>query len=483
MSSTAGALLGKQEPRVAHTPNYEWTHADDAAFLASSYGLTPDPWQMAVLEAWFAVRPDGKWSASRCGLSVPRQNGKNGAIEVRELYGMVALGEKFLHSAHEVKTARKAFLRLASFFENPRKFPELAEMVVEIRKTNGQEAIVLANGGSVEFVARSRGSGRGFTVDVLVLDEAQELTDEMLEAMVPAISSAPLGNPQRIFAGTPPGPNANGEAFTRVRDDAGKARRLSWHEWSVEGRPDIHDPEVWALANPSLGIRLNVETIEDELGDLSPEGFLRERLGRWSTKSDAQVIPPAWWSGTLVSPDDALRDGVPSFALDMPQDRSSITIGACRRPLSGDGPRHIELVRHELTESVGTGWAVDWLAERWPDTAAVVIDSYSPAATLVPDLLKRRVKVTVTRTGDMVKACGVFFDASRDAKITHIAQPGIDRALEAAGKKLVGDAGGWVWDRRNPDVDISPLVAVTLALYGSLTTKRNPTRKTKVVLM
>src|SRR5690606_40084508 len=71
----------------------------------------------------------------------------------RSLYGMVALGEKFLHTAHEVKTARKAFLRIASFFENPRRWPELAELVKEIRRTNGQEAVVLHNGGSVEFVA------------------------------------------------------------------------------------------------------------------------------------------------------------------------------------------------------------------------------------------------------------------------------------------------------------------------------------------
>lgn len=482
-SSTSEELLGSQEPRIAVVPDFAWTEADDAAFLASSYGLTPDPWQMVVLEAWLARRSDGKYAASRCGLSVPRQNGKNGTIEVRELYGMVALGEKFLHSAHEVKTARKAFLRLASFFENPRKFPELAAMVADIRKTNGQEAIILTNGGSVEFVARSRGSGRGFTVDVLVLDEAQELTDEMLEAMVPAISSAPLGNPQRIFTGTPPGPNANGEAFTRVRDDSGKSRRLAWHEWSVEGRPDIRDPRVWALANPSLGIRLDVETVEDELGDLSPDGFLRERLGRWATKSDSQVIPTPWWDATRVEPEDALRDGVVSFALDMAPDRSSITISACRRPLEGDGPRHVELVRHELTDSVGTDWAIDWLAERWPDTAAVVIDSYSPAVTLVPDLLKRKVRVTVTNTADMVKACGMFFDAVRDGRITHIAQPGLDAALAEARRRMVGDGGGWVWDRRVPETDPSPLVSSTLALYGSLTTKRNPARKTKVVLM
>lgn len=483
MSSDADVLLGSQVPRVAHVPDFEWSHADDAAAFAAGYGLTPDPWQFTVLEAWLAERPDGKWAAPRCGLSVPRQNGKNGAIEVRELYGMVALGEKFLHSAHEVKTARKAFRRLVSFFENPRKYPELAAMVVEIRKTNGQEAIVLDNGGSVEFVARSRGSGRGFTVDVLVFDEAQELTDEMLEAMVPAISSAPLRNPQRIFTGTPPGPTANGEVFTRIHDEgnAGTNRRLAWHEWGVVGTPDITDRSVWALANPSLGIRLDFEVVEDELGDLSPEGFLRERLGRWDTKGASRVIDPVAWENTRVDPADAPTDGLVSFAVDMPPDRSSLTISACRRK-KGESC-HVELVRHELTQTYGLAWAIDWIAERWPDTAAVVIDSYSPAVTLVPELQARKVRVTVTRTGDMVKACGLFFDAVRDGALTHIEQPAVEAALAAAGKRGVGDGGGWVWDRRDPDVDVSPLVSITLAHYGALTTKRNPNRKAKVVTM
>jgi len=30
-------------------------------------------------------RRDGKWASPRCGLAVPRQNGKNGIIEMREL--------------------------------------------------------------------------------------------------------------------------------------------------------------------------------------------------------------------------------------------------------------------------------------------------------------------------------------------------------------------------------------------------------------
>ena len=84
------------------------------------------------------------------------------------------------------------------------KFPELNALVKEVRRTNGQEAIVLKNGGSVEFVARTKGSGRGYSVDVLVIDEAQELTEDQLAAMLPTISAS--SNPQILYTGTPPGP-------------------------------------------------------------------------------------------------------------------------------------------------------------------------------------------------------------------------------------------------------------------------------------
>src|SRR5690625_3975899 len=221
MSLKSAENLDVVLPRVTTVPPFATDEeAEEAAFLSSSYGLTPDGWQMVPIRGLLARREDGKFAAARVGVSVPRQNGKNAILEVRELFGIVVLGEKILHTAHEVKTARKAFLRLISFFENTREFPELASMVKEIRRTNGQEAIILHNGGSVEFVARTKSSGRGFTVDVLVFDEAQELTDEILAALLPTISAAPLGNPQQIYAGTPPSGNMAGEVFTRIRNAA-----------------------------------------------------------------------------------------------------------------------------------------------------------------------------------------------------------------------------------------------------------------------
>lgn len=479
MSSTRAVQLGSQVPRVERAPRGKWSHAEDAGFLASAYGLTPDDWQSLVIEAWLTEGRDGKWAAGRCGIAVPRQNGKNGIVEIVELYKIVALGRKILHTAHEVKTARKAFIRLCSFFENERNFPELAALVREIRKTNGQEAIVLTNGGSVEFVARSRGSGRGYTVDDLVCDEAQELSDEQLEALLPTISAAPSGNPQIAMLGTPPGPGSLGEVFTRMREAgvAGKDKRLSWHEWSVVGDVDIKDHALWAATNPALGGRLNLAVLEDELASMSRDGFARERLGMWASSSHLSVIPASQWSALKTT--EPPMDGVASYSVDMSPDRSSISISAAIRTGSSV---YVEVAEHRST-SLGTAWAVEWLAERWSNASAVVIDGQSPAMSLVPELQANKVKVTVTGAGDMARACGMFFDAVSASSLSHFDQANLNDALAGAKKRNIGTAGGWGWDRKDPARDITPLVSATLAMFGALTSTRKPGRRSRVVVL
>lgn len=444
------------------TPPAASNLADDAIYLASSYGLTPDDWQEQILRGWLGRRADGKWAASRVGISVPRQNGKNAALEVRELFGMVDQGERILHTAHEVKTARKAFLRLLEFFDNPIGFPELADLVKEIRRTNGQEAILLRNGGGVEFVARTRGSGRGFTVDVLVLDEAQELDDEAYAALLPTISSAPLGNPQQILTGTPPGPESNGEVFTRMRQAAidGKGARLCWLEWSSVKGDDLDDPATWASSNPALGRRPNaigIEAVVDERDAMDDETFARERCGMWEAAGSTSPIDLVMWAD-LADRSSELLDPV-SFALAVPLDRSFASIGvAGRRP---DGLAHVELVERQR----GTAWVGAWLAERtskWR-CGPVVLDASGPAGSLITELAGKKIKTLPVSTREMGQACGALFDAVEDRRLRHLGQPEVDVALASAKKKPIGDS--WVWRRSGVD-DISPLEAITLALFG-----------------
>jgi hypothetical protein len=480
MSSRRDVPLGVQKPRVRVAPRVKRSEADDAEFLSAGYGLVPDEWQRLVLEDWLAVRPDGKWASMKCGLSVPRQNGKNGLLEMRELFGMVALGEKFLHTAHEVKTARKAFLRLASFFENPRKWPELAEMVREIRKTNGQEAIVLDNGGSVEFVARSKGSGRGFTVDVLVMDEAQELSDDALEALMPTTSAAPTGNPQWILTGTPPGPKANGEVFSRTRDEAleEKSTRLCWHEWSMDPDGDLDDPRQWAKGNPALGIRLQADVVEGERGSFSDEGFARERGGLWDGSTLNRVIDEQSWSA-VADPASMAVERL-TLAVDVAPDRSVASVSLAGRRV--DGLWHVELDEHRK----GADWISGWVSQRAERNRlhAVVVDVLSGLAEKRKNgrhyLKGTDVEVTLASSEgrDMAIACAGFFDAVMSATVRHTDQPQVNAALSVAGKRPVGS--GWAWNKKSADADITPTVSQTLALWGAQNDNVNrPSRSTE----
>lgn len=479
MKSTHAVLQGSQEPRVRLEPRAKWSDGDDACFLAASYGLTPDPWQSLVIVSWLGRKPDGKLASGRCGLAVPRQNGKNGILEIVELFKMVVEGRKILHTAHEVKTARKAFIRLASFFENPRKWPELAAMVVEIRRTNGQEAIVLNNGGSCEFVARSRGSGRGFTVDDLVCDEAQELTDEQLEALLPTISAAPSGDPQQIFTGTPPGPNSPGEVFTRVRNQgvAGKEKRLSWHEWSVEGTVDVSDRALWVLTNPGLGIRLNVSVIEDELAAMTEAGFARERLGRWESDSVIGEVDPKTWAALATT--EPPTDGRTVYGVKFSPDGAVVALAVCLRP-DDDTPPHVELVEHKSMRD-GLGWLVAWLTARHEGAAQIVVDGKAHAGALVEALRNERVpaRVLITPTTDQVTtAHPMFLGAIQSGRLTHFDQGALNDSIEHAAKRPIGVQGGWGWKAIGGG-DCTPTEAATFAYWGAMTTKRRPGRKTR----
>jgi len=477
MSSTRAVPLGSQEPRVRLEPRRS-SHFDgeDACFLASRYGLVADEWQSLVVASWLGRTPDGRLAAGRCGLAVPRQNGKNGVLEIVELFKIVVLGRRILHTAHEVKTARKAFLRLKSFFENERLWPELAGLVKEVRQTNGQEAVVLTNGGGVEFVARSRGSGRGFTVDDLVLDEAQELTDEQLEALLPTISAAPSGDPQIIMTGTPPPPNADGAPWRRMRAAGveGKDRRLSWHEWSPQRVPDPTDRDacmaVAAETNPAAGTRLQWSVIQDEHAQMSFEGWMRERCGAWDSATLGGVIDVPTWLGLAVPASVAPTSGAVALGVKFSADGERVGCAAAIRP--DVGPVHVEALGVAAT-SDGTASLVQWLAARWRD-ASIVLDGKAGTGDLVQRLIaagvpKRRVHVLTT--DEAITAHAGMLRAIQEGSVTHLAQPGLDAAVRDAGRRKIGTGGGWGWSSLSGG-DVTALDAVTLAHHAASTARR-----------
>jgi len=153
--------FGAQRPRVFTAPSYTSSAGQEAVELAAHAGLVLDDWQQHALHVGLGERADGSWSAFEVAVNVPRQNGKGGIIEARELAGLFLLGERLiLHSAHEFKTSIEAFRRIVALVTNT---DGLRKRVKAIRRTTGEEAIELLNGQRLRFLARSGGSGRGFT--------------------------------------------------------------------------------------------------------------------------------------------------------------------------------------------------------------------------------------------------------------------------------------------------------------------------------
>ncbi|MCD4549687.1 hypothetical protein [Schaalia sp. lx-260] len=495
-----------QEPRIRIAPaKAAKNYADLACELAASYGLVPDPWQELVLSDWMMADAHNRWKVLKHGLSVPRQNGKNALLEIRELFGMVGLGEHILHSAHEVKTAQAHFRRFKHFFgdgaNDPNaKYPELNALVEYVRNVNGQEEIKLKPdkhrgipGGALRVVARSKSSARGFTADVLVFDEAQELTEDALEAQTPTTSAGPLHNSQWFIVGTPPGPNASGEIFERHRNAAladHPAHNLTWHEWSPDPTQqlDTSDRALWAACNPALEAgRLQITLIEGEHTSLSPEGFARERLGAWPTHAGAtRAISPQLWDET-TSP--APTNGIRSFAVAFSADGKRQALAGAVKEGSGLNARiHVNIIDTFTGSSEQSIQRVaDWLAERQRRTAQINLLGGSGGPALAEALHERGVPrkiVHVMTTSEYFEACSTTFESLRAGKITHpqgTPDDALNSSVAVCDRQVRRKDGAYGWKATTKDGDETPLEAVSAAVYAAKKTRRHPGRKAKAL--
>jgi hypothetical protein len=462
MLAERSSALGDQRPRLCSVPPSGWSEGERVTGLAAAAGLYLDDWQQFVLDAGLGRRDDGLWSAFEVALIVSRQNGKGAVIEALELAALFLddFGANLiLHSAHEFKTAAEAFLRIRSLIADN---PLFERRVERIRTAAGSEAIELKNGKRLRFIARSSGSGRGFSADLVILDEAYVLGDDAMAALLPTLSTRP--NPQIWYASTAGTETSVQLGRVRERGLAGNDPSLAFFEWSVDR--DDYDPAdrtCWAQANPGLGIRISPDYVEHERAALAPDAFARERLGVGVYPTDLadawQVISRESW--TALTDVRSVPEDPVAFAADAMPGGSHAAIGVAGR--RSDGLLHVEVVDHKP----GTAWVVPRLVElvRKHDPCAVVIDSTGQAASLIGPLEQAGIEVLQPSARDAGNACGQFFQAVTDAaEIRHRGDPALMSALGGAQTRPLSDA--WAWARRSAAVDISPLVAVTLAAWG-----------------
>lgn len=470
----ATLVRGVPRPRILWTPPSVATTAagDEAVELAAMAGLHLDEWQQFDLRQAMAEDARGKWAAFEVGLVVSRQNGKGSILEARELAGLFLLGERLLiHSAHLFDTAMEHFRRILELIESS---PEFDAQVKRVSRSHGDEGIELKSGQRLRFKTRTKSGGRGLSGDFVALDEAMILDDTAVGALMPTMAAKSVhGNPQIWYTASA----GNPESFVLARIRRRALRRddpsLCYMEHSVDedlynADPDAVavDPEQIAVANPTLGIRMSLEHALREQRSMDRVEYARERLGigQWPADPDDDwVIPRLIWLNELADPSEAPPRpvGKVCFSVDTTPDRRTTSISvAGQRP---DGAPQVQVVENRTGATWAVARIVDLVAEH--DCYGVVVDMQSAAASLVEDLRLQRVEVIEMNTPDAKQAYGQFYDHCVEAKdLRHLNQPVLNSALKGATERDVGDAK--LWNRKAPDVDITPLVSATNALWG-----------------
>ena len=475
-------MIGSQIPRIRIEPNRVSTDGTGAALLMQEYGYRLDEWQKLVLDSWLGKDESGAYNVTAGGLSAPRQNGKNVIIEARELYGLIINGEKILHTAHQVRTAKKSFKRLVGIFTD-KKHPEISREVKQIKFGIGEEAIMLNNGASIEYIARSRQGARGFDdISLLVYDEAQELTEDQAEALTSILSASSTGIRQMLYIGTPPYPGCVGDIFPNLRASAiaesQNAEHKSWHEWSIPSDTDVNieDKELWYQANPALGTRLTEEFTSQELATLSEDGFARERLGWWrkAEESHAELaISAKAWDACMS--DEPKPEGKTAFGVKFTPDGSSVCL--CGAVIPSDGKARITLI--DVRDTVlGITWLADWLNQRYKKASCVVIDGRNGVDLLIDRISTTwRLKSSVIKPkpSEVVAAVSLLVNEINENNVTWFSkQDELRTSAVSATKRPIGSG----WGFGGPDS--TPIEACALALWGAKTTKRDPTKVMRI---
>lgn len=455
---------GCQNPTQSVVLPYKETKGQEAIDIYNSSGRTAQEWQELMLYDILAVNEDGLWVHTKCGYSVPRRNGKNEVVVMREMWGLKN-GERILHTAHRTTTSHAAWERLCSQLDK-------AKINYKSIKASGREAVYIkGTDARVEFRTRSSKGGLGEGFDLLVIDEAQEYTDDQASALKYVVTDS--RNPQTIFCGTPPTPVSSGTVFMKLRKTAlaGESVNTMWAEWSVENQSDPHDRELWYQTNPSLGTVFTERSVLDEVGD-DPIDFNIQRLGLWIQYNQKSAISKAEWlemrADTLPKLKSKLFVGI-KYGKDGTNVAMSIAIK------TEDGKIFLESIDCREVR-VGTGWIIDFL--RQADVKKVVIDGANGQQLLAADMKEAKLKAPVLPTvKEIIVANAAFEQGICQKNIVHMGQPSLVQAVSNCEKRAIGANGGFGYRSIREDIEVALLDSAIYAYWACSEEKEKKVQK------
>lgn len=456
--------LGRQTPTTSLILPYTESFGQEAIDLYNTTGRTAQEWQELMCYDILAINDDGLYTHTKFGYSVPRRNGKNEVVVMREMYGLMK-GERILHTAHRTTTTHSAWERLLNMVEK-------TDLQIESTfKAFGKEHIFLTNGGRIEFRTRTSKGGLGEGFDLLVIDEAQEYQDDQETALKYVVSDSQ--NPQTIFCGTPPTAVSSGTVFTKLRKNAleGKTKNTGWAEWSVENMSDVHDVELWYDTNPSLGTVLTERKIEDEIGTDEID-FNIQRLGLWIRYNQKSAISENEWNSLQVDILPKLK-GKLFVGIKYGNDGANVSMSIAVK--TDDERIFVECIDCQSVRN-GNYWIINFLKKA--NVQSVVIDGANGQSILSKEMKEYKLKKPILPTVKEVIEANSLFQLGLSSKIIcHKGQPSLKNIVTNCEKRAIGTNGGFGYKSIKEGADSSLLDSVIFAYWSCSTAKEQKTQK------
>ena len=338
-SSRSKPVVGSARPRLA-PPRPARSAGAEFTAQAAEIGIALFPWQDTAGRYLYALGRGDAWLYQEVAVIVARQNGKTELL-VPYIVKRLRMGRRIMHTAQNRELPREVFGRVADAMETH--YPTLLKK--RPRFANGQEEIILVNGGRYRIVAPTRGGARGPSNDDVIVDEVRELdTHEFIAAAKPTTNAAP--NPQVLYLSN--AGSAESEVLNAIRERAGHPvsrvvsgepevdPALAYLEWSAAPELGDGDQRGWIQANPSVGhmpqvlVNLERDYRSYRLGNKLAI-WETEHLCRWvETMATPLVETTAWSRGEMPELEATPKLAYLGIAMDPGGTRASAAIAWAR---------------------------------------------------------------------------------------------------------------------------------------------------------
>lgn len=482
LTPSVSANLSKQYPGLV-LPRFSTPRTPDRPTLggavaraAKSLGLTLMPHQRMISDVAGEVLPSGRMAYPVVVLLLPRRGGKTKLLLPTFLQRASWLpGARCWYTAQTGSDAGLTFRQ--------EWLPELAGLSesghVGVRLSNGSEAFtVKRSGGRTGVFAPTRKALHGQDADVVGVDELWAFTSLDGRALTQAIRPAQLTRPQRQLWLISAGGDSSSEWLLEWRELGraltGPDQGVAFFEWHPPVTPvlggtgyqlsdgvDLDSPQLWAETHPAVGHTVDVEALAEDRATFGADEFHRAYLNVFQTGLEDRVLPRLAWERNTLR--EAAADPS-SWALTLAYDVAPES-GSASVLLASPGAGHLSgRVAAELIDAgPGSGWVADRVEQLVSQyRCRVVADSKGASTVVTAELRRRGLVVDECSPGQVAAAADSLLAALLNDRLAVRPEPRLDAAAGAAAKRQLGD--GWAFTRRGSTSDITPVVALSLAL-------------------